>query len=1230
MSKFRTSILILSLLVIVVAASLLTVFGLYLTGAVVTERIELTLKVADAKKEYDGTPLVADAYEIVAGELQEGHYAVVEYLGSQTDATEDGKEGESSLAVKICNKKGHDVTDEYAINVESGRLEVTKRKIFVSLEDQSVIYNGTQVTFEDYKVDGELVEGHRVVGSRDGKLINIWDEIPDLKPLVVDAAGKDVTKNYEIGDNFAEVNIKVVPRPIKVKPKNWTKTYDGIEITKIELEQLDILSGSLVDGQYFKNIEINNGGERPRDVCDITTRVTEIHIYQREGSGEVDVTENYDINYDETGIVRIDPRALTITAKSASWEYDGLEHMISEEDAEPLSCVGLAPGEMLESVKYSVTIKNAGSVDNTIALEDIRLIDSEEQNASRDNYKIEVIAGKLTVTRREITIITPTIMEEYSGEEIKGVSEKFQPSGIHLLDGDIKHILTFDIEKVPTRALYGSTPNQFECRIVDAADPDDDVTANYHITYNYGEIRISKRTARVTTGSPNRPYNGEPLYGYVEGDAIDTDNLIEGHYVQPRAGVELPNSTDVAKIPNNYKVTVFDRDGNDVSDNYEIQYTYGTLEVTPYKLTVKLSDYKYIYDSNAFAIDEDVALDGNDLPEFLQASDFVLVLPQETFTDAGTYSYSARIKDDAKAVNFDITYTGGAIVIEKCVVLVELAPFDVTYSNTTWTGPDDLAKAITISGVGESTVDHLTAVPFKNLFRIVPQGVIKNVGSYTYTVKFLDAADEKNHTLVIDDAGRVTVSKYVFGENLLTVDTQYNGEDQMPKSVEQALNGKALPNGLTNDDFEVVAVSGAIVDASDRPYYYTLQLKNPLEAENYLITARGTVTIGRREVRINLFSNDNVPYNGASHLPAVGDAILNANELPAYLQAVDKKFVVSATLGDMTNVGTHIYTVSFKNAADESNHDLTIMDDGLIVITPRDVRVTLKDRNDVTYDGREHMPDWRDVTVVCDGAFVTEANLNSYYEFYTSSVMREANDYRYGLRPVNNANAKNFNFIIQNIDGTANYGIYTINRVKVSLANSVNAETDRNLKTSKSYDGTVFALDTAYAIAHNYVRLTSETDLSALMTRFTLACVTESADADAYDVLFSDLHIFNSYGDDIVRNFELTENSTVSIVIEKLAVTLTLDNYYCSSAEGLPTVSAAYAECLRVLSSTPLPDKFYLSFVAESILNLNGKLMFDDFENVKIMNAAGDDMTKNFIITNEDLLMSDVIAMKQN
>ena len=88
----------------------------------VTER-EITVKTADASKEYDGEPLTNPSFYISIGALGEGHVLDLEVTGSQTSV---------GTSANLCNKEsaritdatGYDVTGNYKVKIELGVLEV--------------------------------------------------------------------------------------------------------------------------------------------------------------------------------------------------------------------------------------------------------------------------------------------------------------------------------------------------------------------------------------------------------------------------------------------------------------------------------------------------------------------------------------------------------------------------------------------------------------------------------------------------------------------------------------------------------------------------------------------------------------------------------------------------------------------------------------------------------------------------------------------------------------------------------------------------------------------------------------------------------------------------------------------------------------------------------------------------------------------------------------------------
>ncbi|MDE7087205.1 MAG: hypothetical protein K2O67_03330, partial [Clostridia bacterium] len=405
MSKLRKSILIIGILIIAVAASLGTALALYATGSLKTDPIELVYVIKPESKEYDGTPLKAVKYRLESGELVSGHVADVKFIGEQTDVGAS----ESDLSVKIYDEEGFDVSDRYTIKVEKSTLAVTPKYVKVEMPSQKVVYNGSKVNFTEYNIaedSGNLVSGHVLAGSSENAaLLNVGDTLPDdIRPLVFDKAGKDVTYNYEIDCEMGE--IEIIPRPVSVRPVSKTKVYDG---TVLISDEIEFLEGTLVEGQYAE-FTINGGyDDRLIGVDSIITYVKNFKVYAQVGGETVDVTSNYEVDAFESGTLSVTPRLLTVVAKSGVWEYDGMQHsFINDDNAEEVE--GLAPTDSIVKVHYLSRITDVGKIDN--------IISSVDFTCDENNYDITLVKGTLEVYPFALHVITGSGEKYYDGEPL--------------------------------------------------------------------------------------------------------------------------------------------------------------------------------------------------------------------------------------------------------------------------------------------------------------------------------------------------------------------------------------------------------------------------------------------------------------------------------------------------------------------------------------------------------------------------------------------------------------------------------------------------------------------------------------------------------------------------------------------------------------------------------------------------------------------------------------------
>lgn len=809
MSKFRNLILIIGLLLITVAAALLTVLVLYATGTIVTDPIELVYTAGSDEKVYDGTPLALSdgAYTLDSGNVLEGHTAQVKAIGSQTDAGT----GESTLEVKIFDKKGFDVTDEYAIKVNAGTLTVEKQKISVVVPDSQIPYSGKKIYFNDYEItEGKLARGHKLAGLNT-TLLNVGDSVPDdVAPAIYDSFDNDVSANYEIS-GFELGDIKITPRPLTLKPKNVTRVYDGTEFTATEYE---ILGGSFAPGQTaeytvvtmdnevatflnctdeygvrvafdgFKiydedrnEVDLNNyveagghssiletglikvtkrpltlatatetftynGSDRFNDsvrifagsladnqkiavkaytsVCNVTEEDVENVLTCEITFNGKDVSDNYAITF-VTGRLSVKPYDLTLYTKSYTKVYDGnpLGDIIDADETNYELKVDLA-SKFSVSYEYDDAVKSQIDAVKETSYKlkniEITLNDEEEDTVCTDNFNIKVVAGKYSITTRSATVQTPSATFVYDGAEHSVDDEsEYKVDGL---------IAGHDFSLTDCKKVTGVSDSGLNLVQYDILSDGTSVKTNYDIKVSYGTLTVLKQSLKVESASEAFEYDNVE---YSKTDDYSTEGLVGTH----KLNIDETTATKVkdvtSGVSNTFNFTVVDAAGNDVSENYEVSFIPGMLEVTPKTVDVALSTaLRSVYDGNVYTVTTAAAFAGVTLPDGVDANDFEII----TFTEiknANAYDYTAKYVGASKNYSFNINT--GTVTIDKLTVNLTFDPtadISMTYSGANVFYSDD-AKLIAALSVGTGTV---TAASFnKTLESITVTGVtVRNDG----------------------------------------------------------------------------------------------------------------------------------------------------------------------------------------------------------------------------------------------------------------------------------------------------------------------------------------------------------------------------------------------------------------------------------------------------------------------------------------------------------------------
>lgn len=1019
MSKLRKAILIIGILVIAVAASLGTALALYATGSMKTDPIELEFKLKEPQeaKVYDGTPLKLsrvnfdDPYnsdiELSKGKLANGHSIKVEFTGSQTDV------GTSTCDanIKIYDSNGFNVTNEYSIKVLSAQLTVVPKTISVELPAQKVVYNGSKVQFDEYRIsddsEGGLCIGHRIYGSTNASLLNVGDTLPaDLTPLIFDVAGNDVTANYNIED-FKFDGIEVVKRPVTVRPVSYEKVYDGVELRADEIE---FVEGSLVEGQTVEFV-INEGYKNKlKDVGETETSITSLKIFESIGDEIIDVTENYEFNLQEySGLLKVTPRPLTVTAMSATFVYNGEEQSLKDE-TQAAAVEGLAEGEELHSVSYVSSRTNVGVSANRIG--EVKL------KSSVDNYNITLIDGTLEITPYEMTFRTYSAEKYYDGAPLSdGQNDCATAKKGH-------EIIIAESGELPTITDVGEIPNAYEVSVVDRNDGNADCTSNYAITYDYGTLTVKRLPVKVIlqSGEDDREkvnYDSKTHVPTLENESYFSVEPIlpEDEEVDFNLGYndfEVVAETRAMCDAGTYYYSVKFKDGKQeerqLYSNYELFVPEsGALEITPLPVTVTLKNYTgdnaFTYSGKAVKIEvteaiEDIEADSDAiLPDDVQIAD---LLTREDFTvvkreikgegdaaytvitseiiDAGTnYVYTVKIADGSIAKNFAVTISdlkegddGINLAVKAMPVTVTLADVNRTYSGEEQNVAvsETLVKIVKTKPLDDNDDVTETGLTAAGLVVVYGKGDRIDAEDYSFVVEIPEAKKKlkNNYELTIksgnDDErnyAKLIIGKFALEVTTDTCEFTYNGKEQS--------SGEFTNGALANDGHKIERKTSSVLrkvrnvgDKETNSFDVAVFEGDTEVTKNYSIKYNnGTLSVKPLAITITTDSAEQT-YNGRSLKKNTATADV---ELPTG----QKISCPSVNVPELTNVGKidNVFDCDILSGGVSviGNYDITY-EYGTLEVTPR--AITLKTNGiEKVYDGT---PLYDDEVTILDGDLV--------------------------------------------------------------------------------------------------------------------------------------------------------------------------------------------------------------------------------------------------------------------
>ncbi|MBR3309082.1 MAG: InlB B-repeat-containing protein, partial [Lachnospiraceae bacterium] len=271
--------------------------------------------------------------------------------------------------------------DNYSVSlyVRQGRLQIVPKKVTITAKSQEFTYDGTSHSNDSYDVDG-LVGEDAISAVVEGS-ITFPSESPVTNEVKSYTFTTGTADNYEVTTVNGELTMTNASVAITITAASQEWTYDGKAHSNNEVT---VTSGSLLTGDTL----VATATGSVTNVADTTTGNNPVAEGYKIMHGTEDVTANYKITA-SAGTLTIKPIAITITAASQEWTYDGSAH--SNNEVTVTSGSLLTGDRLVATATGSVTNVADTAANNNPVAEGYKIMHGTEDVTA--NYAITTAAG---------------------------------------------------------------------------------------------------------------------------------------------------------------------------------------------------------------------------------------------------------------------------------------------------------------------------------------------------------------------------------------------------------------------------------------------------------------------------------------------------------------------------------------------------------------------------------------------------------------------------------------------------------------------------------------------------------------------------------------------------------------------------------------------------------------------------------------------------------------------
>ena len=917
---------------------------LYVNKRADNKKYEVTVKGASGTSVYDGQPHSATGLETTSYTNKEGVQFSIRAKTSGAENKVDADIYVNKVSdVVVTDPHGNDVTDQFKITTEDGKLTIDKRSVTITAGSAEKEYDGSALTADqadpkfttDGFVDGQGISDVTVEGSQ-------------TQCGTSASTIKDNSWKFQKGTDGNNYSVSVQPGTLTVKHRSDDKkyaitltgksdivpSYDGEEHTVSGVEQ----DRWTFDGVEYtvSNYHASISGTDAGTYSNIVT--SDKDGYRVTDPNGNDVTEEFSISV-APGTLTVKPAEVTVTAGSATRAYNGSALTAAEAEHE-FTAEGFVGEDGIASAMVDGSITDVGEIESNVAQNSVVLKDGTKAS----NYSITYKPGKFEVTpvadEVVVTIAEKSDTKEYNGSErsVEGY-ELRRISNSNYADTDIEFVGSAD-----DQVAKGTDAGTYEMNL----KPEDfkNNSANFtNVKFQIvdGSLTITKRAVTLTSATPaEKTYDGNPLEDRTV--SITSGSLATGDkFVADVTG----SQTNAGSSANAFTYKLVNAAGEELAEdaegayrNYDVTKVEGVLKVNPVSdevvVTIAGSHAEGAYNgkpltatgysfasSNALYTSAKVAFSGENSVSRTDAGTTVMDL-QGKFTNADAVNFPN--------VRFDIT--NGSVAISKAKVTLQSANLTKEYDGTALTnknGGEGQTPLVVESGWAEGEGAAYTFTGSQTLV-----GGSPNAFSYTLN----ENTKEGNYDISVIP-GQLTVTNrqaqyQVRVEANSSTGNTYDGVEHAAtglKTSEFTVDGqKYTVEGLNTSDPKAVNAGEYANNISGTPVVKDAN-GNDVSSQFAVTLVPGKLEIAKRSVTL-ISASDSRMYNG--------EALTNNGVTVGGDGFVAGEGAVYNVTGTITDAGKVANSFTYERNSNTNFDNYTITKkEGTLEVTPVADKVTV-------------------------------------------------------------------------------------------------------------------------------------------------------------------------------------------------------------------------------------------------------------------------------------------------